>query len=113
MADFDTRRSDTEIEGCLIALDVSVKNDGELTIDQLEQIDNVMLNFGTERTGQRLEVNMKPDMVRSRVKYVYQETFQARSFDNLRNRFEIQTDFEHFFIIIGTEVVNLRENEDE
>lgn len=112
MVEFDTKGSDEEYGGCIIALDVSVKNEGLLEEEQLEQIDSVMLEFGSSRTGQRLEVNSKPDMVRSRVKYVYQETFNAKSFETLSGRFKVKTNFEDFFITVGTEFVNLVEMDD-
>lgn len=109
MTTFDTRKSESEYEGCLVVLDVSVKNEGELTIEELEQIDDVMTEFGSERTGQRLEVNTNPDKVRSRVKYVYQETLLARSFDALLDRLEYRTPFDDVFVVIGTEVVELKD----
>jgi hypothetical protein len=108
MADYDTRESESEYEGCLTALDVVVENGGDLTIDELESIDSVMLEFGTERTGQRLSVSNQPDMVTSRAKYVYQETLLASSFDRLIDRLQYLTDVNLSRLVIGTEVVDLR-----
>lgn len=112
MVDFDIGPSETEVEGCITSIQVSFDNEGELTIEELEAVDEVMTNIGINRTGQRIRVNTKPDMVRSSVVYVYQEVIQISTRDQMKHlfeRFEIKTPFENPTFRFGTEVVEFRD----
>ena len=111
MVDFEIGPSDTEIEGCLTAIEVRFDNEGELTVDDIEDIDDEMGSIGSQSTGQRIRVNSKPDMPWSSVVYVYQEALQFSTRNQMKfwfDRFEARTRFENPVYKFGTEVVEFR-----
>lgn len=109
MVEFDTSPSDSEVEGCLIALEASVEKEGVLNESELEEIDEVMSSIGSSRTGQRVNVESTKMEKSAKVKYVYQERISGRSISNSMDRLEAFTRFDSPKIWIGTEVVELKE----
>lgn len=112
MVDFKLGPSETEIDGCVIAISLTVYNEGELSIEDLEDIDSEMSKLGSGPTGQRIRVNQRPDMETSSVVYVYQHGFQISTEDQVKywfQRMRMKTRFDEMYFNIGTEVVEFRE----
>lgn len=112
MVDFNLGRSKTEVEGCVTSIEVVFDNEGELSMEGLEEIDNEMTSIGASRTGQRIRVNSRPDSDRSSVVYVYQEVLQFSTKNQMKywfERFEMKTRYKNPTYKFGTEVVGLRD----
>jgi hypothetical protein len=108
---FDTRPSRSEYEGCLTALELWVDKEGELTREELREIDDVMGSIGSESTGWRINIRGAGTST-AKVKYVYQERLMSTSLENAKERLAPPFGpFESPTIFIGTEVVNLVEGD--
>jgi len=109
MPEYDIGPSDSDYEGCLIAIEVVFEEKGELEREKLEKIDKVMENLGSQSTGKRMDIN-SAGKANTSVKYVYQERLMAKSLKNAKER--LQEPFGKLekepSLFIGTEVVELK-----
>lgn len=112
MVEYKTGRTDTEVEGCLVELKVTIDHEGEMDRETLEKLDDVMLSLGSSRTGQRVGVTSTDMKKVASARYTYQETLMARSLGNATTRLEVQKGFERPSIHIGTGVFELKETDE-
>ena len=108
MVEYERGNEHPDADGCLLAVELMVNKEGELTQDEMEQLDQQMSKLGSERTGRRIGVNSTDMKDTARVKYVYQERLTSWSMKNLIERVEAFTDFDDATAFIGTEVVEFR-----
>ena len=108
MVEYERGQDHPDADGCLLAVELMVDKDGELTQDELEQLHGEMSKLGSESTGQRIGVSSTDSRGKARVKYVYQERLNHWSIKNLIERVEAFTDFDDATAWIGTEVVEFR-----
>lgn len=93
---------------CLVSLKVMVDREGEMTHEELEQIDDQMLKVGSSRTGQRIGVSTTKMEKSATVKYIYQESLLSMSIATAEDRLEAFTDFDSPTIFVDTEVVEYK-----
>lgn len=86
--------------GCVLILKAVGDHEGELTIEELEEIDDVMLEVGASRTGQRTDVETTRMANTVRVEYAYQESMNHRSPETAAKRLDAFTVLEDPFIVI-------------
>lgn len=98
MVDFDD--GDTLGVGCVLTLKARGKNEGELSLEELEEIDEQMLKVGVSRTGQRVGVSTTEIEKMVTVEYAYQESISVKSLENLQERLEAFTPLKEPYINI-------------
>ena len=108
MVEYERGSDHPDADGCLLAVELKVEKEGELSQEELEQLDEEMSKLGSQSTGQRIGVNSTGRPGRASVKYVYQERLSSWSMKNLIERVEAFTDFDDATAFIGTEVVEFR-----
>ena len=108
MVEYERGQDHPDADGCLIAVELKVDKEGELTQDEMDQLDEQMAKLGSDRTGQRIGVTSTEFEGSASVKYVYQERLNHWSIKNLIERVEAFTDFNDATAWIGTEVVEFR-----
>lgn len=78
---------------------------GELSRGDLSEIDDVMLELGSQRTGTRIDVSSTKFEQLVTVEYVYQESIMSRSLSNAVEKLEAFTELESPEIFVqGTSV---------
>lgn len=93
MAEYDV--GDTIEIICALKLTVRGKKKGELTSEELEQLDEqVEKGGGVERTGQRVNVTSTLHKDSFSVEYAFQESLSLRGLNNLKKRLDVITDLE-------------------
>lgn len=107
MVEFDPGPSDKDYEGCVISLEVAINKMGRLEMEELDNIDGVMADLGSQGTGQRVNVESTEIENLANVKYVYQERLSHKDIKWAMDRLEDGTDFDSPAIWIGTDVVVL------
>lgn len=95
--------------GCVLSLKAVGEYEGELGIEDLEEIDDVMVNIGSQRTGQRVNVDSTRVNRAVRVEYVYQESILSKSFEHAVDRLEMMTELENPYIVADTTTVEFRD----
>lgn len=93
---------------CLPLLRVVVHKEGEIDIDELEQVDDIMLDLGSQRTGNRTDVTTTESKYTTHIEYVYQERLLSKSVANAEERLAAFTDFDEPSIFIGSNMVEYK-----
>ena len=100
----------SEEGGCHLKLRLRVKNEGELTKEELKALDEEMTKLGTSRTGQRTDVTSTKFEHGATLEYVYQEPIMAKSMITAEERMEAFTDFDNPTIFAEGQLVTYKNN---
>lgn len=94
--------------GCVLVLKAKGNHKGELSIDQLEEIDGVMLEVGSSRTGQRINVSTTRTDNMVSIEYAYQESILSKSLRQAERRLDAFTVIEEPFIVADVKAAEFK-----
>ena len=97
--------------GCVLVAKARGKHKGELSIDELEEVDEQMLQLGSSRTGQRVDVTTTLTENRVSIEYAYQESILSKSLTHAEDRLEAFTVLEEPFIVVDVKTAEFIEGE--
>ncbi len=95
--------------GCLIVLKASGQYDGQPTIEELEEIDDVMEGVGSERTGKRVDVDTTFAENLASVSYAYQESLNHKDIEHAVERLELLTELTDPYITIKSNTFRFKQ----
>lgn len=96
--------------GCVLSLTVRANYEGILEPEELEGIDKEMLQIGSSRTGQRVDVTTTAAEDLVSVEYVYQESVLTKSLFWAEERLEAFTVLEEPFIVVDVVTAEFKED---
>lgn len=86
--------------GCVLTLTAIGNLHGVMNSKQLEEIDDIMLEIGSDRTGQRIDVDSTSIQDVVFVEYAYQQSILSRSIEFSEEKLRSGTDLEDPYIKI-------------